>query len=439
MRDMVLVIASGFLYGISFLFPQTCFFGTWISTVMLFTLSSFSFTHSFMWGFVAYGIHMHGLISGVITLAPAAGFYAWLPGIFLICYLASATALWWSIGFLCERYVLETYQLLLRVLWLWCYWLFITDGCFFFCGRWEGYLLANPLIPCATHNFFLCVVSLVGVGGATLFFCIMCAFIARAFGYQKYYGVIMVIGLLMLMNYKYEPILNNELRDAFAHVGIVQESIISCVDDASVCNVVAEYVACAYARNPELAAVLFPESSVYPWRICAESTLADYMPTRKTCDYIIGSFYQDGEHFRNSCYWLRNGVVQKRFDKRHAMPLIERLPWFLQHPFFKQLFFADMPEIVPSSNARPVMYVGDVACVPYICSELFFNRVPGDTYSDLPIVALVNDRWAPPYLQQLMYCGAVVQAHAWHRTIVYASYTRHSVINPCLSCKQFIS
>lgn len=440
MRDTVLVIASGFLYGISFVLPKICFLCVWISTAMLFMINLFSFTHAFMWGIIAYGIQLHGLVPGVITLAPAAGLYAWLPGIFLILHLAGITALWWSISSWCEQCIQKRYRLMFRVLWLSSYWLFITYGCLFFYGRLEGCLLANPIIPCATNNFCMHVASSFGVGGATLFFCMVCALTACAFVYQKYYRVIVIIGLFMLMNYRCVFIQNHESRNAFVHVGIVQEPIISSlIDDASVCNVVSEYVACAYARNPELTAILFPESSVYPWKICAESILAEYMPTKKSCDYIIGSFYRDGDAFRNSCYWLRNGVVQKRFDKRHAMPLIERLPWFLQYSFFKQLFFTDMPEIVPSCNERPVISVGDVACVPYICSELFFNRVPDDTYPNVPIVALVNDRWAPPYLQQLMYLGAVVQAHAWHRIILYASYTRYTVINSCFSCTQLIS
>jgi hypothetical protein len=98
-------------------------------------------------------------------------------------------------------------------------------------------------------------------------------------------------------------------------------------------------------------------------------------------------------------------------------------------PTIKNLFFKTMPEIVPSLNERPLMQIGDTHVIPYICSELFVNRLPDDDYPNFLIVALINDRWAPPYLQELIYLGAVIQAHAWQREIVYVSYTRCSYIS----------
>lgn len=432
---MLIIIISSFLYGISFLLPKAGFLTVLMSSVLLGMLSSFSFTHAFLWGLCAYGMHLHGLIPGVIALAPSASFYAWLPGIFLMLYLSLVTAVWWSMCSWCEQQLASQYKLLFRTLWLWSYWLFITYGCLFFCGRWEGYLLANPLIPCIAQGVFLSVISWFGVAGATVVFCILSALLARMLIYKKYYVVLLLICCSTLMNYKQDAFLQNHA----SNIAIVQTPISSCIDDTSICHVLSEQVACVYAHNPNLKAIIFPESCVYSWKICAESALADYMPTKKRCDYIVGSFYQDGDAFRNSCYWLRNGIVHKRFDKRHAMPLIERLPWFLHCSFFKEFFFAEIPEVVPSGNERPVICMGDIPCVPYICSELFFNRVPDDEHTELPIVALVNDRWAPPYLQRLMYWGAIIQAYAWHRAIVYASYTYWNIINPCFSCTPLIS
>lgn len=66
--------------------------------------------------------------------------------------------------------------------------------------------------------------------------------------------------------------------------------------------------------------------------------------------------------------------------------------------------------------------------MPYICSELFFNYYPDDVYRDMPIVAVCNDRLLAPYVARLMFLGAVCQAIAWQRAIVYVSFLYQALI-----------
>jgi hypothetical protein len=413
---------SALLYGVAFWYPLHCWWGTLVSMVMLSGIHILSpanaFRCGFVWGLCAYAMQLYGIVIGIVTLANAQVWYAWLPGLFLVFYLALCTALFWCVGIWCEQFVP-------RVVWLALYWLWITYGCLFFCGRWEGHLLANPLIPWAVHPHFLWPVSWCGTAGATILLCTLSALVAYAINHTKYFCVCLILGIFFASAFlrQAEPVRNQV--DWYHNVGVVTTPIIATVYAPSICHLIAEYIACVRAHDPHLYGIVFPESCIYPWQICAESILAEYVSEVGSCDYIIGSFYDDQGIYRNSCYWLRNGVLQKRFDKRHTMPLIERLPQFLQYNALKKLFFSTMPEIVPSTNERPVMQIGDIFFVPYICSELFFNRLPDDQHSDLPIVALINDRWAPPYLQELMYLGAVVQAYAWQREILYVSYTRY--------------
>jgi apolipoprotein N-acyltransferase len=371
-------------------------------------------------------LHLYGIIIGIVRLAADQSWLTLLPGIFLVLYLAICTGFFWAAGVWCETQLCaHVPHAALRVVWLWLYWLWITYCSLFFCGRWEGYLLANPLLPWAAHSQLLWPVSFFGVTGATLFLCVL------SIAIQRKHFVFCVIMLLFWIDLAQKK---NALFDSnclLKKIATISTPITSISDEPSICFCIAEHIACAYARNPNLCAIIFPESCVYPWRICAESLLTTQVTcTTAPCDYIVGSFYDDNGLYRNSCYWLHDGILQKRYDKRHAMPLIERLPWFLRFsPTIKNLFFKTMPEIVPSLNERPLMQIGDTHVIPYICSELFVNRLPDDDYPNFLIVALINDRWAPPYLQELIYLGAVIQAHAWQREIVYVSYTRCSYIS----------
>ena len=310
------------------------------------------------------------------------------------------------------------------------YWLFITYLCLWPLGRCEGYLLVNPLIACAETPLMI-LVSWIGVMGATLVFCMVSAFYAHLTmptGCMIFFCVLIIMGTSGFFKQ-----LGNA-GDSVEHpsaLNIITKPIIAGDDRAAVCRLVCEYIAHEHVQQIDLRGIVFPESCFYPWQVCADSLLANYLPsTICACDYIIGSFYDEQGLYRNSCYWLIDGVLQKRFDKRHAMPLIERLPYWFKNAELSKLFFATMPEIVPSSNERPLMRLGTQFYVPYICSELFFNRLPDDIYPKVPIVALINDRWAQPYLQHLMYYGAIVQAYAWHRAILYCSYTRFRCITP---------
>ena len=67
-------------------------------------------------------------------------------------------------------YFLYTYvdiviiRLFVRAIILWVYWYWIVCGCLWVVGRWEGYVLANPLIPLVQHPILLSRLSLAGTG-----------------------------------------------------------------------------------------------------------------------------------------------------------------------------------------------------------------------------------------------------------------------------------
>jgi hypothetical protein len=184
----------------------------------------------------------------------------------------------------------------------------------------------------------------------------------------------------------------------------------------------------ALATNDSSSVVIMvPESSLYAWQLCNDAAAVSLLVAREahaTLDCIIGSFYDDNGFYRNSLYWIKDGTMQKRYDKRHAMVLIERLPVWLRCSLLKTIFFKSMPEIVPSSNEHPLIVVGGQQLVCYICSELFFNHYPDDPYGKIPILVLINDRWCSAYyMKLLMKLGAKIRALQWQRPIIYVAYS----------------
>jgi len=438
--SFVYLIVSACTYGAAFLYPTFFWWGTVVSMLLLMcirTPASTFFWYGFAWATIAYSMHLAAVIVGIVRLAATPAIYASLPGFLLILYLALFTAFFWWYGALIEQYICAQYRQpceAIRACWLSTYWLCMTYLMLWPLGRCEGYLLLNPIIPLATHPSALTGLPMLGVTGYTLLFCAYAGFCAYCMQTHKLLlliGSALIIMACILMH-------NAPESDCmYPHIAHVPKSI-PCTDEYSAaCNLLHDYVAIAAGNATNVCGAVLPESAVYPWELCAQSLLATYKSGHDIHDYIIGSFYNDAGHYRNSCYWLHDGTLQVRFDKRHAMPLIERLPWFFKNSFFYNLFFATMPEIVPSDNERPLMMLSKYAFVPYICSELFFNRLPDDAHDGVAIVALVNDRWCPyAYMQELMYLGAVVQAYAWQRDILYVAYSRWEYIR-ALRCALF--
>jgi hypothetical protein len=112
------------------------------------------------------------------------------------------------------------------------------------------------------------------------------------------------------------------------------------------------------------------------------------------------------------------------------MFLTERIPFWLQKTFVEKIFFSQSPIIVQSTNKRPLLEINDeIKLVPYICSELFFNHQPDDTFEKYPILAIANDRNFLPYIADLMVNHAQRIAITWNRPIIYVSFLHHVYID----------
>jgi apolipoprotein N-acyltransferase len=191
-------------------------------------------------------------------------------------------------------------------------------------------------------------------------------------------------------------------------------------------------------KYPSAELIVMPESSYYCRHLSKNPDLANLWSQKhmgKKVHLVIGAFrWENGKHY-NSLHWIYDGKVQAYFDKRHTMVLVEQMPaWFDIGPL-RSLYFRTFPEITPSHQPRPLLTIfDDTPFVPYICSELFFNEKPDDSYTGVPILAISNDSWfayprSVPYMQELMYLAARFKAIEWQRDIVYVAFSRSGYID----------
>jgi hypothetical protein len=78
--------------------------------------------------------------------------------------------------------------------------------------------------------------------------------------------------------------------------------------------------------------------------------------------------------------------------------------------------------------------MSSIPFVPYICSEIFFNDIPDDTFT-FPIASFCNDTWIEAHnLERIMHLIHTFRALEWMRDILYVSYN-----NPLLYDKSGVS
>jgi len=174
-------------------------------------------------------------------------------------------------------------------------------------------------------------------------------------------------------------------------------------------------------------AVIFvmPEGSFYA--DCLSNNTVAHALTKQYLDrpihLLTGSFTWEGTKYRNTLYWLHDGIVQAQFHKTHAMVLTEKTPSWFRFKLIHELYFKNFNEIIPSQNVRPLLTITDYfSVVPYICSELFFAKRPRDCFKTCSVYALCNDRWTVDYIKLLMLRVAQYKAIEWQRPVMYVSF-----------------
>lgn len=172
--------------------------------------------------------------------------------------------------------------------------------------------------------------------------------------------------------------------------------------------------------HPHLDLIIMPESSWYGITL-TNATQLEWLTNHSIANLLIGSFaHEEGADY-NALYWYHRGCQMQRCDKRHALPFVERA-LFSEKSYCSQLFFHKSPPTCASENPRTALSIpGLPPLIPYICSDLYCNRAPGDETSHALLVTS-NDSWFMPHFQILMALAARWRAVQWKHPALYISY-----------------
>ena len=480
-ENWLLLFFSAILYAIPFLFSDCFWWLIFIFPIPLLYITcteNLSFMHGYVWGVFVFALHVH---AGILIVAHLAHEWWWLgflmgvimvlyqalvPGILFWC--ATQIATFFSIQSTIIRLLLWANALAIFIVW-------VDRYCMYFFDM-NGYPFMHPLLLLAQYPLLLRLLPIIGKQLLLLFFLLVPVSIVIVLWYRNFISVLLCVGVLMSWGWcamyqpKYEShphwykqiyslpcmirahtargamhILGRHIRKCTAaypeaSIILMPESALEIVDDemVSIANIT------LFNRSefsPALALNLlkgFFERSRIPFnKFRASANKINISSCFKGMFYIWHRYCKKGQfhlifgacsyehgNYYNSLYWIRNGTIQARFDKKHTMLMTESLPHCMEVDWLRKIYFRDDIFITPSCMERKLLQVSEAtAFVPYICSELFFNEYPDDCYGDVPIIAIVNDMlFINSYQQKLLMLLARFKAIYWQRDIVYVSY-----------------
>lgn len=434
-RQWILFIISAILYALPMLFSPWLWWLVFIYPIPLLYLAletNLSFGYGFLWGLITFSLHESSVLWGIDNFAQGSLLARLLPSLIVISYTALYPAIWFWINKLITNYRSphSTSQKLLQ--WTLSYWLFILfmDHCSMWAfGRLEGYFLLNPIFALAEQPKLLILLPVIGKALFTLLpFCLAGAVVYWHITRKRCAGVL-ILALLAPWILSIAIPLPRPAQPAWLFKIVPlqkaicgKQSIKWQIKEAQ--RLFKEIV----VIHPEAELIVMPESSFYCDSLDIYPSLCNAWVAKKIgrpLDITVGSFRWDGPSYRNTLHWIQDGTLKDVFDKRHAMVLVERLPPWLSCTALKDLFFKNFPCITPSTKKRPqLQLLADATFIPYICSELFFNDHPDDSYGKgTTILATTNDIWCKTTnIAHLMNLAARFRAVQWQRNILYISF-----------------
>ncbi len=430
MRYWLLQLTSALLYALAFIFPSSLWPFAFIFPMPLFYAAlhnNLGFKHGFVWGLVSLGLQLSGVLYTLVLMS-SNSWHSTLLALLILFYLACATGLLFWATTQIKKIIVIKRPIGILAIWslsLWLYFFWLDRCCLFIFGRMEGYCLLHPLLPLVTQPQLLRLLPIIGKQLLTLLLLLVPASIVLLLTNKNLQSACIVSIVFApwpaSVFYTYETFQRPVWLNNIAYLP-------ACFPDcASLASAFCYECKVLLKQQPNVKLIVMPESSCYASDIHTNKQLRHAWHAQNlgsAIHIILGAFRScDDKHF-NTLFWFYNGSLQTYFDKRHAVPLTERIPAVLNFKFMHDLYFCKDPPIAASNNPRPQLNISnDISFVPYICSELFCYEYPDDSYIHTPVLAICNDSWfMHDYVKKLMFLAAQFKAIQWQRNIVYISY-----------------
>jgi len=418
-------------WPVVFLFPVPLFF-------CLLTQRC-GFKAGLLWGSASVGLHLAGVFYSIMHMAQGSLMHKIVPWVGGTLYFGVYIGIW----FWLTTYIISKIKRYIPYIWLASIWLLFVSfdyGCLSVFNRVEGLFLLNPLLPLAECVPLLRLMAYITKPGLLLLFFVIPW--AGVLGYltKKWRWYCMsAIGIIVWVGTCFLPARFTEVPPWLSHIGFITESFYEVsgnqLENAPLLGVaVKERVTRLLKKQPQVELIVLPESSLVecPLAEC-EKALAYWTHEKlgKKVTLVVGAFRRDHKGLHNALHVIRDGHIVDVFEKRHAMLLTEHIaPWW-DFGFLHDLYFKDWGLLTVSTNERkPLPLLPEQSFVPYICSELFFNPFPDDTYRE-PILVVCNDIWVKaPYIRRLMVLESRLKAVQWQRFILYVSFFYAAYMTP---------
>jgi apolipoprotein N-acyltransferase len=407
------------LYVSAFLVPSLFNWAILVYLVPLFLVvvhnpDALSYRHGFWWGVGAYGITFSSLWH--IIFEQAHCLWKILASALLLLYFSSCSALWFGVSNTISRYYTDHRWIVIS--WIAgtsCFWYLMRTCALFIVGINKGLLLLFPLVPLAQHTQWLWWLPIIGSTTLGIFLLIG----SWGCAYLLYKPTIKHL-LIMLFSYApffsgwflpstrlpLPPLVNQILAlvpEKYTTIYQAAENITQLLIQGTLNEQKTQIIVAAESSFP------FPLND-HPWALSMwhENAL------RQNVLFILGSYRRENERMYNTLYLIQNGRIIKYYDKTSLMPFFEKTPpmWRAIQPFKKN-------EFMFGSSMREPLQISSFICIPYICSEFFFQK---DFTAGEIILCIVNDSWFLSYMKNLLKLTAQFNAHAYRCSIVYVSY-----------------
>lgn len=395
----------------------------------------------FVWATLALGCQLSGLMEGLFFLSEGAfGTKCLMMGIMLFYQVSVCSAwlmftesvvVWWR---------LRAHPLLFFSAWAattWAYLIVLNDGSLIVCGSWEGCGICSPLAPLTEIPALLWPLPYVGEYVFLGLFLGLQALIAS--GLRRWCGLSTI--MLWLAGAVWHaasqnPSVLHEVQSYVPRLGIVRSQFFEKNREKALAHI-RDHLDDMERQCPHSDVIMLPESSVY------STGIFPLVPKEQVdCHWcfkgtvVIGGLRSVESGTYNTVWLIKQGKVVDYFDKQHALPITERIPWWGHYCGMKAMFFSAFDELIicDTVHKRPQweLFPGLVA-VPYICSEFFLAHAPRDR-SSLPILALCNSAWVPRRTRWLMARTAALKALAWQRMVIYVAHDYSALFTPDGRC-----
>ncbi len=319
---MIYIVCSAllFLYGqLSWSCSSVCAL-IWILPLILeASFKRLTFIQGFIWGFLVFSFHLSWLLVVLVRFGAS----------FLGIFLWIITILWFSI--ICGLWFFSTkYSWIGSTL---LFFIFLTKLSLLPFGRIEGYPLINPILP-------------------------FIQFFDQKNFEKNHVGCDTDIALIV-------PWWYGHLNPMFVGYRMMD----------SICEKV---------RNlPNIHTLIMPEST-----FCFDiEEYSDFFSIwsdgYEHINIVFGAHRKSGDGYLNSIFVVRDGIIQKVYDKQHFMPFFEQNVWNLD-------LFSQKNQNVTSAYGDDVITLGKQKYQIFMCSELFFEI---KKTKNLPVLMLWNDSW----------------------------------------------